>query len=310
MTNQEIADTVGVSVSTVQRTSARVKRRQTLKTKKGQGRKRKLTRKQERQIAKKAKKGKESPALAREYSSKVGGLSVTTVQRTIREQGLKYLVRYKKPLLTAEQIQRRLRFAGSRLRYNWKYVLFTDEKTWQLGGTPHKSWQDPNDRIVDEGKRHAAKVHVWGGIGSHFKTKLYFFHVNLNTPLMYKILKQNLPPAETFDLPPRYKDKWIFLQDNDPKHKSKKVTTLLDKIAPDRIMDFPAESGDFNIIEDVWSTIDRAIQHKSINTIDQLKKAIRNEWKNLDIQLVRNSVESMPRRLQECIDKKGKRTSY
>src|SRR6185437_329788 len=147
------------------------------------------------------------------------------------------------------QMQRRVRFAGSRLNYNWKYVLFTDEKTWQLGGTPHKSWQDPSDRIVDEGKRHAPKVHVWGGIGSHFKTKLYFFRVNLTTPLMHKILKQNLPPAHSFDLPIRYKNKWIFVQDNDPKHKSKKVTTLLDEIAPDRIIDFPAESGDFNIIE-------------------------------------------------------------
>jgi len=127
---------------------------------------------------------------------------------------------------------------------------------------------------------------------------------------MHKILKEHVPPLHFYDLPIRHQNKWIFVQDNDPKHKSKICTELLDKIAPDRLRDFPAMSADFNPIEDIWSIIDHSLQHKKIKTMAQLKKALKVEWKNLDMKHIRQSVESMPRRLQECIHLKGKRTSY
>jgi transposase len=310
MTKRVIADAVGVDPHTVQNTWKRFKQKRSLKNKAGQGRKRKLTTKQAKQVAKKAKKGKDSPELAREYYGKVGGISARTIRRTLRDQGLRYLVRRKLPILTVEQQKLRLAFAKKRLNYDWKYVLFTDEKTFQLGGTPHKSWQDPHERQTDEVKRHAPKVHAWAGIGSHFKTKLYLFHQNLDKDLMHKILKEHLPPPHVYDLPIRHRNKWIFVQDNDPKHRSKKVTNLLDEIAPDRLLDFPSMSADFNPMEDIWSILDRSLQHQTIKTMAQLKTALKKEWKRLDMQLIRKSVESMPRRLQECIDLKGKRTFY
>jgi hypothetical protein len=282
------------------------KKKGSMKNKAGQGRKRKLTRKQEKAIAKKAKKGKDSPELARE----VGDISPSTIQRTLKEQGLRYLTRRKREQLTEDQIKRRLAFARARLHDDWKYVLFTDEKSFQLGGTPHKSWQDPDERVVDELKRHSPKVHVWGGIGKHFKTDLYFFHENLDANLMCKILKQNLPPKHIYNLSPRLHNKWIFVQDNDPKHRSKKVTKVLEQEAPDRILDFPANSPDFNPIEDIWSMVARALEHKNIKKMSQLKTEIKKEWISLDLHLIRSSVESMPKRLQECIDNKGERTSY
>ena len=101
-----------------------------------------------------------------------------------------------------------------------------------------------------------------GGIGNHFKTDLEIFEDDAD--LFCKILKKRLPPAHAYDVPPRSHDKWIFVQDNDPKHKSKKGTQLLDKIAPDRILDFPANSPDFNPIEDIWSIIECNLQQKSI----------------------------------------------
>jgi transposase len=310
MNEQEIAEIVGCSRKTVTRVLKRKeknkKKNVSMKNKPGQGRKRKLTTKQEQTIAKKAKKGKDAPELA----SEVGDISARTIRRTLRSQGLRYLVRKKEEKLTENQIQRRLAFARKRLNDNWKYVLFTDEKTFELGGSPDKSWQDPNERVTDEVKKHSGKVHVWGGIGNHFKTNLYFFHETLDATLMYKILNSNLPPKHIYELPPRLHNKWIFVQDNDPKHKSKKVTKLLDKKAPDRLLDFPANSPDFNAIEDIWSIIDHALEHKKIKNISQLKTAIKKEWNNLHMQLIRNSVESMPRRLQECIDLKGKRTHY
>jgi transposase len=310
MTNQQISDQIGVDPKTVYNTWKRFKKKRSMATKKGQGRKRKLTNKQRKQLAKKAKKGKESPQLAKEYSPKVGGVSESTIQRELKREGLQYLVIENKDLLTENQIKRRLKFAKEHRNDDWKYALFSDEKSFQLGSIPHKKWQDPTERDTAETKRHAPKVHVWGGIGVHFKTDLYFFHQNLNADLMHQILKTSLPPRYSYNLPPHLRHKWILVQDNDPKHRSKKVTQLLDEIAPDRLSDFPANSPDFNIVEDVWTAIARAIEHRKIQTMAQLKKAVKEEWDKLEPQLVQNSVNSIQQRLRECIKLKGKRTSY
>jgi transposase len=312
-TQEEIANQLGCSERTVRNVLKRISKKKkkkvvSMKNKPGQGRKRKLTAKEEKTIAKKAKKGKEARELAREK----GNIEETSIRRALKRQGLKYLVRKKREKLTQDQIERRLAFAQKRLKDDWKYAFFTDEKDFQLGSTRHKSWQDPNDRVTEEFKRHPQKLHVWGGIGKHFKTDLYFFHENLNAKLMCKILnkKGNLPPAYVYDLPPHLHNKCILVQDNDPKHRSKMVTQLLDKKAPNRVLDFPANSPDFNPIEDIWSIIASALERKNIKKMSQLKRAIKNEWDKLDMQLIRNSVESMPRRLQECINLKGERTSY
>ena len=203
-----------------------------------------------------------------------------TVQLLLKKEGLQYVVNEQVDLLSEAQIQKRLNFAEARVNDNWEYVLFTDEKTFQLGSVPHKSWQNPKKRKRHEKKRHAPKVHVWGGIGSHFKTRLYFFHETLDANLYCRILKSKLPPGFTYDLPSHAASKWIFVQDNDPRHRSAKPINLLNKIGPDHLSDFPPNSPDFNILEDIWSLIAAALEHQTIKTMAELKRAIRKEWKN------------------------------
>lgn len=102
----------------------------------------------------------------------------------------------------------------------------------------------------------------------------------------------------------------MFLQDNDPKHKAGKTTELLDQIAPDRILDHPPYSPDLNVMEDAWAYLDREIKKKRIGSIPQLKRQLNKAWSNLPWELIRRSVSSMGRRLQECIDRRGERTDY
>lgn len=308
--NKDVARKLGVTVATVRKWWKKFNKRtdrqpQNFKNSPGQGRKRKLTRKQEKQVVKKAKK-KDAPQIAAD----IGGVEAHTVRRTLLDHGLKYLVRKKVEKLTKSQEEKRLDFATKRLHDTWKYALFTDEKTWHVGSTKRKSWQDPHNREVDEIKRHPAKLHVWGGIGLHFKTDLYFFTENLNSSLFCKILKKRLPPSQAFGVRGKETQAWILVQDNDPKHKSKRATELLDRIAPDRLADWCSNSPDFNPIEDVWSIMDHQIQKVGPKNVDQLKSALKKAWKNLDMQHVIASINSLPRRFQECIDLKGARTSY
>jgi transposase len=313
--NNAIAEKLKVHVQTVRRWVRRCCKKPSVKTsfknRPGQGRKRKLTKKQERQIVKKAKiKDENAPQIAREMNKIPGGVSMDTIQRTLKEHGLKYLVRRKREKITPVQAKKRLEFAKKRRHDDWKYALFTDEKTFQVGSTKHKSWQDPKNRKTDEVKRHPAKIHVWAGIGLHFKTELYFFTGNMNADVYCKILTKRLPPAHAFDLRPYDRDKWVVVQDNDPKHKSKKGTKVLDDLAPDRLPDWPSNSPDFNAIEDVWSMLEYELQQTGPKNIPALKSALRKAWKNLDATKVKSSIESIPRRLEECIRLKGERTSY
>ena len=109
---------------------------------------------------------------------------------------------------------------------------------------------------------------------------------------------------------PQDRGRWILVQDNDPKHKAKKSTKLLDKMAPDRLPDWPSNSPDFNPIEDVWSLLDDGIKHKTIKSLHDLKKNLTKAWENLDMEKIRASIASLPKRFNECIERNGERTSY
>jgi transposase len=299
------------SPNTVRKWLRRNKQNLSLNNLRGQGRKRKLTSRQESQLVKKAKKGADAPELSRQLSKKVeGGVTARTVRRVLRRRGLKYLVIEKREAITPAQAAKRLKFAQDRKDYDWKYAVFTDEKTFHVGTSKHKGWQDPSDKKIEETKRYTKKINVWGGIGLHFKTKLYFFEENLDAKLYCKILKSRLPPAESFNLDPYSRSNWVLVQDNDPKHTAEESVRVLDILAPKRLRDWAPNSPDFNILEDVWSWLDDAMKHKNIKTIASLKRNLSLAWKNLDMSKVQASIQSIPHRLEECIQRQGKRTSY
>lgn len=320
LSNYAIAEKKGCSVKAVRkwvnrnlkRFSTKLLSEPCVSNKPGQGRKRKLSLKQELHARKKAKVDKEDATeIAEKMSKKIpGGVKPITIQRSLKRSGLKYLVRQKVEAITHSQAEKRLQFARKRLKDDWKYALFTDEKTFQVGSTKHKSWQDPNDRQTDVFKRHPSKIHVWAGIGLHFKTDLFFFKGNMDSNVFCKILKARLPPAHCFGLPPYGKNKWILVQDNDPKHKSKQSQKILDILAPDRLPDWPSNSPDFNPIEDIWSMMDSELKKATPKDIRALKSNLRKIWKNLDETKIKASIGSLPRRLEECIERGGERTSY
>jgi len=93
-----------------------------------------------------------------------------------------------------------VKYATEMKGYKWRTVLFSDEKTFQLGASDEYAWQMPGDTIVEEYVKHAPKLHVWGAIGSYVKTPLYLFKENLNSALYQKILKQSIQENKLFTL--------------------------------------------------------------------------------------------------------------
>ena len=145
------------------------------------------------------------------------------------------------------------------------------------------------------------------------KTKLYFFTENLTADLYRRILKMRLPEKELIyapDRPGSLPANWAFLQDNDPKHKAKSTMRFLKRRVRDRLISHPAQSPDLNVLEDIWSYLDRKIKEADVKTVDALKRRLKKEWFAMPWEEIRNSVESMPARLLECDQLQGARTHY
>jgi transposase len=281
------------------------------------GRKRKLSDKESKEMVEQAKKGKFSSQIASTYNkrNKKKKKSVTprTVRNYLKREGLVYLKFHRVDKLSDDNIKQRLKYSKEMKDFDYKSVLFTDEKTFHLTFVPQGAWAEPGQRLEQKVPKWPKKIHVWGGVGYYFKTKLYFFEENLRGPLYQQILRARLVNEKLIyapDCPRKLRKNWYFLQDGSKTHKAKKSMELLREIVDERIINHPAMSPDFNVIEDSWSYLVRTLDGSRVSTLDGLKQKIIREWDNMSWTEIRNSVDSMGDRLCECITLKGERTHY
>ncbi|GFU73123.1 transposable element Tc1 transposase [Trichonephila clavipes] len=89
------------------------------------------------------------------------------------------------------------------------------------------------------------------------------------------------------------------MQDNDPKHTAFVVKEWLLYHCRNQL-NTPPQSPDLNVIENLWSHLERAVQNQITNK-EQLKSVLQEEWLNIAPETTRHLVESMPRRLEAVI---------
>lgn len=314
LSHSAIAKRMGISRTTVIDILKKYHEIGTVNNRPGQGRKRKISELDEKKIVKKARKGKDATEIAREHEAETGmRVHERTIQRVIKKHKLQYLVREEVEELSEVNKSKRLAYAQAMKGYKWKKVLFSDEKTFLLGAEKTHAWQEPGKRRLHPVKRHPPKLHVWAAAGTYLKSKLYFFRQTMDSTLYQKIINNRLQERHLTlapDCPTRLPDRYEFLQDNDPKHKAKRTMKLLEELVDDRIIEHPAQSPDLNIMEDIWSHLDRKVKAAKIKTISGLKRRLTQEWEDMPWSLIRRSVASMPTRLAECEELQGGRTHY
>lgn len=223
----------------------------------------------------------------------------------------------RKPALTPNHIRLRLNFAREHVIWQlrqWRPILFTDESRFRLTRCDGRVrvYRRPHERysaatIQEVEKFGGGSVMVWGGISLEERTDLVVVPGRLNAQRYIDlILEDHVIPA-AYGMGPNF----VFMQDNARAHTAAITMNFLRQHRI-QVMDWPPLSPDLNPIEHLWDLLDRRVRKRPhpVQTLQQLKEALIEEWDNIPQEDIRRLIRSMPRRCQALIRANGRHTRY
>lgn len=314
ISQKDIAEKYNVHKSSICRIIAKFKKTSQISVKHRGGRPRKTSDRTDNLIIRHVKK---DPFIS---SSKLTEkLQVSVSDRTIRRRLLQASLRArrpaKKPLISKRNQKKRLQFAKDHLNWpesKWRSILFSDESKFNIIGSDGMCYvRRPAGKRIEARyckktvKHGGGSVMVWGcfsgaGVGPLHKI------VGIMDRFMYKdILERVMLPYAEYDMPLR----WVFQQDNDPKHSSKVVKSWF---AENRVtvMEWPPQSPDLNPIENLWEIVNQKIDRENCTSSTILFQRLEDAWKSIPTSVIDNLIASMPRRCQAVINNNGFATKY
>ena len=317
--SRKIAVSLKIPKSTVSDIIKKFKTDGIIENKKGRGRKCKLTTRDQSSIMKAVKKDPfiSGTKLAKNIEMATGkSVSSKTVINFLKKKNYHSRVPSKKPFISKINQRKRFEYA---LKYVdkpisfWKKVLFTDESKFNARGSDGRIrvFREPGKALNLKNMRGTVKhggasVMIWGAMSYKGVGTMEVIEGIMCKEHYKEILQRNMKKSSR---KLRMGSNFIFMHDNDPKHKSKLVTEYLEDNNVN-VLDHPPSSPDLNVIEHLWDEMGRRLLEKEIRNKKDLEKELKALWDDISSDVTQKLVESMPRRLQEVIRNKGGPTSY
>lgn len=239
-----------------------------------------------------------------------GHISSRTVQRYLHKMGYMYSTKIKKPILTKTHKAKRMAWCKKFKHYtiaDWRHVIFSDESTFYILKRKNKVmvWRTKDEKFAPDCIQHIStgdgKTGVWGGICGGGATALLLYSDNMDSNKYCEVLRNQLVPLMK-QLPKR--QQYTYQCDLAPWHTSNKVKEEIQRLNIN-LLEWPPNSPDLNVIEELWSIIDKRLASKQINNKIELVERLEEEWKKISIQLCRALVDTMPQRIEKCLKAKG-----
>lgn len=267
------------------------------------GRKHKLSQREERNVKKNV--GVKKMSLREAANNFPGDISASTICRIIKNSPYSFSKLNVSPKLNTKQKEKRIKFSKNMLLKGedyFKSIVFSDEKRFTIYGPDgfRGYWRDLRKEPEYFFKqKYSPGIMVWAAISIDGQVSISFVEGSITSAKYQDILSQNL-------LPNFSKDLQLFQQDNATPHVSKSTKEwLFDKEI--NTIEWPPNSPDLNLIENIWGLLVRKIYRKTMtfSDIEELKNEIMKEWKKLPKIVFQNLYKSLAERFFDVIRLKG-----
>ena len=106
-------------------------------------------------------------------------------------------------------------------------------------------------------------------------------------------------------------ENFILMDDNARAHRARITDQYLEQATIVR-MEWPARSPDLNPIEHAWDMLQTAVSSRLVQpaSVQELRKALLEEWDQIPQYKIRRLISSMRRRCQAVIEARGHHTRY
>lgn len=316
---REIAKILGISVGTVSKYLQGKRRKNEGKK---PGRKQLLSSRCKKLILRNFEAGKlKNCTDAKKYLASVHQVkvSIETIRLLLHKLALKSYAKPRKPRLLPQHKKARRQFVRviqTLPESIWKHAIFVDESKYNLFGPDcnKRVWRRQNSELQDWHIRQVIKfgggsVMVWGSISWKGVGQMAFIDTKMNADVYKDVL--SIAYRRTLEVHGYLVDNSFLVQDNDPKHASRTVQNWLEEHSV-RAMKMPSCSPDLNPIEHVWNYVEMRIRERNIQPekIDELRKAIQEEWYKVPIEYIQTLILSMSARIAAVKRARGGHTKY
>ena len=259
-------------------------------------------------------------ALSSQLNDQTPCPSVSTIHTFLFINGLKIVKLLKNPLISVNNIEKRMIFAKEGLRnldILKHQTIWSDETTVrkcpkdkQILYRCHSSVKKENLPVAQQIQAGGFSVMFWGCFSLYGTGPLVALEGNQNQHTYKELLEEHLIP-EINAARAAFGVNMTFMQDNAPCHKTKKIMEFLGaKGVP--TLSWPPSSPDLNPIENLWAIIKARRQKKFgfPKTKNDLIEQIFAVWGDVDQELCLKLALSIENRLRECLRLKGNATKY
>ncbi|KAG2465219.1 TC1A transposase, partial [Polypterus senegalus] len=234
------------------------------------------------------------------------------ISAAIHQSGLYGRVAKRKQLLSKRHMAARLESAKRHLKDSQTMrnkILWSDETkielsrcyVWRKPGTTHHQ-----AHTIPTVKHGGGSIMLWGFFSAAGTGRLVRIKGKMTAAIYRDILDENLLQS-ALDL--RLGRRFIFQQNNDPKHTAKILKEWLQDDSVN-VLEWPSQSPDLNPIEHLWRDLKMAVHRRFLSNLMDLERCCKKEWAKLGKDRCAKLVASYSKRLEAVIAAKGASTKY